>query len=222
MSEAETARRPRRNLRAVPPPAERPVFYLLAGPNGAGKSTLYKALVANGTLAPALEFINADLHEAAHLQHIADPLARSEAARAWAEQRRAALLAERRSFVSETVFSHPSKLALISDAQAAGFLVVLIVVALDEPQRLLARVRQRVAEGGHAVPDERVLARYPRTLALLAQAVRQVPLAMLYDSEVVEAGTHRLVALCRAGAVQPQVTPLPAWAATLLAAPVGT
>ncbi|MDA7415591.1 zeta toxin family protein [Xenophilus arseniciresistens] len=202
----------------MPPPAERPVFYLLAGPNGAGKSTLYKALAANGTLAPGLEFINADLHEAAHLQHIPEPQARSEAARVWAEQRRTALLGERRSFVSETVFSHPSKLALIAEAQAAGFLVVLIVVALDEPQRLLARVRQRVAEGGHAVPDDRVLARYPRTLALLAQAVRQVPLALLYDSEVVEAGTHRLVAVCRAGVAQPQVTPLPAWAATLLAA----
>ncbi|RYF79452.1 MAG: ATP-binding cassette domain-containing protein, partial [Comamonadaceae bacterium] len=160
----------------MPPPASRPVFYLLAGPNGAGKSTLYKALAANGTVAADIEFVNADLHEAAHLQHITDPQVRSEAARVWAEQRRAALLAAHQSFVSETVFSHPSKLALIDEAQTAGYLVVLIVVALDEPQWLLERVRRRVQEGGHAVPDERVLARYPRTMALLAQAVRRVPL----------------------------------------------
>ncbi|WP_225781061.1 zeta toxin family protein [Xenophilus sp. Marseille-Q4582] len=214
---AAAARTGARALRAVPPPAPRPVFYLLAGPNGAGKSTLYKALAANGTLTPPdIEFVNADLHEAAHLRHIADPQARSEAARAWAEQRRAALLAQRQSFVSETVFSHPSKLALIDEAQAAGFLVVLIVVALDDPQRLLARVRQRVQEGGHDVPEARVLARYPRTLALLAQAVQRVPLALLYDSETVEPGTHRLVALCRDGLAQPQVAALPAWAVTLL------
>lgn len=224
MSEAERPPRPRRKLRAVAPPpsppAQRPVFYLLAGPNGAGKSTLYKALVAHGTLATGLEFVNADLHEAAHLQHIGDPLARSEAARAWAEQRRAALLASRQSFVSETVFSHPSKLALLDEALAAGFLVVLIVVALDDPQRLLARVRQRVGEGGHTVPDERVLARYPRTLALLAQAVRRVPVALLYDSEAVEPGTHRLVATCRQGVAQRQGPSLPTWAATLLGQPV--
>ncbi len=51
---------------------DRPVFYLLAGPNGAGKSTLYKALVQNGTIAPTAEFVNADLYEAAYLQHMGD------------------------------------------------------------------------------------------------------------------------------------------------------
>jgi predicted ABC-type ATPase len=58
-----------------------PVFYLLAGPNGAGKSTLYCALVLAGTIPGAAEFVNADPHEAAHLQHIVDPEQRSEQAR---------------------------------------------------------------------------------------------------------------------------------------------
>ena len=65
-------------------------FHLLAGPNGAGKSTLYRALVREGILGPPLEFVNADLHERAHLQHMTDPQQRSEAARAWAEARRTA------------------------------------------------------------------------------------------------------------------------------------
>lgn len=47
-------------------------FHLLAGPNGAGKSTLYRALVRQGILGPPLEFVNADLYERAHLQHIAN------------------------------------------------------------------------------------------------------------------------------------------------------
>ncbi len=59
----------------------KPVFYLLAGPNGAGKSTLYKALTLQGTIPASAEFVNADLHEAANLQHIADLQTRSEAAR---------------------------------------------------------------------------------------------------------------------------------------------
>jgi predicted ABC-type ATPase len=194
----------------------KPVFYLLAGPNGAGKSTLYKALTLQGTIPASAEFVNADLHEAAHLQHIADLEARSEAARHWADARRAELLQTGQSFVSETVFSHESKLALIEDAQQLGFFVMLIVVCLDDPQRLLARVAGRVTEGGHAVPPERVLARYPRTLANLAVAVRLADVAVLYDSEAVSPGTHKIVAICRRDLTEEKFSPLPAWAKRVL------
>jgi predicted ABC-type ATPase len=194
----------------------RPVFYLLAGPNGAGKSTLYTALKAAGKIAANAEFVNADLYEAAQLQHIHDPMKRSEAARDWADGRRAALLAQGKSFVSETVFSHPSKLALIQKAQAQGFFVLLLVVALDQPERLLARVSQRVLEGGHNVAAERILARYPRTIALLAQAVRLADAALLHDSFDAQPGTHKLIATCQGKATRILYQPLPQWAQTVL------
>ncbi|HQC86499.1 MAG TPA: zeta toxin family protein [Rhodoferax sp.] len=193
-----------------------PVFYLLAGPNGAGKSTLYRALVLAGTIPATAEFVNADLHEAAHLQHIADPVRRSEQARQWADARRAALLQAGQPFVSETVFSHESKLALIQEAQIAGFFVMLLVVALDQPDRLLARVAQRVLEGGHPVPPERILARYPRTLAHLTQAVRLADAAILYDSADVSPGTHTAVATCKGDWTQELVQPVPEWARQVL------
>ena len=60
--------------------AAKPIFHLLAGPNGAGKSTLYRALVNNGDIDKALEFVNADLYEQSHLKHIVDFQKRSEAA----------------------------------------------------------------------------------------------------------------------------------------------
>lgn len=198
----------------------RPVFYLLAGPNGAGKSTLYRAALAAGLIPPEAEFVNADLHEAAHLQHIAHPVKRSQMAREWADQRRAACLAAGDAFVSETVFSHPSKLELLAAAQAAGFAVVLLVVCVDEPRQLLARVRQREQEGGHSVPPERILARYPRTLANLAKALQRADLALLYDTSgprnrVVQ--PPRLVARCRAGRVLwKNPVRWPAWAERLL------
>ena len=200
---------------STPAEVAKPVFYLFAGPNGAGKSTLYKALVLNHTIAADAEFVNADLHEAAQLQHIADPLARSEKARHWADARRAELLKAGQSFVSETVFSHESKLLLINEAQQLGFFVMLIVVCLDDPQRLLARVAGRVTEGGHAVPPERILARYPRTLANLAKAVRLADVAVLYDSELVKLGTHA-VAICKRDLTEEKVNPLPGWARKIL------
>ena len=190
------------------------ILHLIAGPNGAGKSTLYEYLIAPRY--PTLEFVNADLHERDQLSHIGNPLKRSEAARDWADARRASLLRRRVSFVTETVFSHPSKLELIQAAQARGFSVVLYVVCLDQPRVLLQRVRRRVEEGGHHVPPNKIVERYPRTLANLAQAVKLANMSMLFDAEEVSNGGPRLLAVCSGGNVELHASPLPRWAAGML------
>ncbi len=198
-----------------------PAFYLLAGPNGAGKSTLYKASVAEGLIPGSAPLVNGDLHEAAALAHMPDPVARSRAARAWADAERAQCLKAGQSFVSETVFSHTSKLDLIAAAQRAGFAVVLLVVCVDDPQLLLGRVAQRVEEGGHPVPPERILARYPRTVRHLSVAVRRADLALLYDTSAPRGETvqpPRLVARLRKGMVTWQDAAMPAWAQAALSA----
>ena len=194
----------------------KPIFHLLAGPNGAGKSTLYRALVSTGGVSSALEFINADLYEQSHLQHIVDLQARTEAARDWADNRRDALLNASASFVSETVFSHDSKLALITKAQAIGFDVILYLVSVDDPQRLLARVAQRVREGGHHVPADRILQRYPRTMTNLKKAVRLADLAFIYDAVQTEQGAHVLTAMCEKTQTSLLVSKPPAWVDMLL------
>lgn len=196
----------------------KPVFFLLAGPNGAGKSTLYRAAVDAGLLPADAPFVNADIHEAQALQHVTDLRERSLQARTWADARRAACLEQGLSFVSETVFSHPSKLDLMQRARDAGFSVVLLVVCVDDPTQLIARVAQRVAEGGHAVPAERILARYPRTLQHLRQAIPMADLALLYDtSGVGRAGVAgpRLVARWRHWQWHWQVARPPSWAKSL-------
>lgn len=193
-----------------------PVFHLLAGPNGAGKSTLFRALVASGTIEQEVEFVNADFYERDHLQHIADLQQRSEAARVWADGRRDELLKAGQGFVSETVFSHESKLSLISHAGALGFSVILYVVSVDDPTRLLTRVSQRVEEGGHNVPAERILQRYPRTMANLKLAVRLADLAFVYDAVDIEQGGHELVAVCEKELTTLLVDQLPPWAVTML------
>jgi predicted ABC-type ATPase len=193
----------------------KPVFYLLAGPNGAGKSTLYRSAVASGLLPADAEFVNADVYESQALTHISNVQERSVQARSWADARRSACLQAGASFVSETVFSHPSKLALMRQASEAGFTVVLLVVCVNDPRQLLARVAQRVAEGGHAVPTDRILARYPRTLQHLREAIPLADLALLYDTSGV--GRHgvagpKLVARWSHAQWRWHVTRAPAWA----------
>jgi predicted ABC-type ATPase len=193
-----------------------PVLHLIAGPNGAGKSTLYQYLIKPRY--PHLVFVNADLYERDVLQHIGNPLQRSEAARGWADGQRADFLARGESFVSETVFSHHSKLDLIRQAQASGFQVALYVVCINEPRQLLRRVKQRVHEGGHDVPGNKILERYPRTIANLTEAVRLADLSMLFDSVDVDRGGPLLVASVTRASVTRHVNPLPDWARTMLSA----
>lgn len=193
-----------------------PVFHLLAGPNGAGKSTLYRALVKDERINAELAFVNADLYERSNLGHIVDPQQRSIAARDWAEEQRQAKLLAGASFVSETVFSHASKLALIQEAVAQGYVVALYVVALDDPQRLLERVRRRVSEGGHDVPPDRILSRYPRTLANLSKAVDLATVAYLYEAREQGDGGPHLVAVRHGKKETVFVKPLPRWARQVL------
>jgi predicted ABC-type ATPase len=175
--------------------------------------------VAEGLLPKSAPFVNADLHEAAALQHIADPIERSKAARIWADTERSRCLKAGESFASETVFSHTSKLDLMAAAKRAGFAVVLLVVCVDDPQMLLGRVAQRVEEGGHSVPTERILSRYPRTVLHLSVAVKRADLALLYDTsappgEVVQ--PPRLVARLRAGSLVWANEAMPSWATDML------
>lgn len=137
-------------------------------------------------------------------------------ARAWADARRQELLAQGLSFVTETVFSHPSKLELLSQARAQGFDTALYVVCVDEPRRLLARVRQRVLEGGHDVPPHKIITRYPRTLALLQEAVAFVDLSLLFDGGDVAHGGPTLVASIAAGRMHLHTALRPRWVEKVL------
>ena len=97
-----------------------------------------------------------------------------------------------------------------------GFDVVLYIVSVGDPQRLLARVNQRVREGGHSVPVKRILDRYPRSMANLKKAVRLANLTVIYDAVELDQGAQMLVAVCEKEKVTQMVDKLPGWAATLL------
>lgn len=153
-----------------------PVLHVLAGPNGSGKSTFAREVLGPVTHLP---FINADEIAERRWPGSAERHA-YEAAAAAAEARDEAI-AERRSFMAETVFSHPSKVELIERGIAAGYLIELHVMLVPE-DLALARVAHRVALGGHAVPEEKVRERYHRVWGLVAVARAIVDRATFYDN----------------------------------------
>jgi len=188
-------------------------MYVIAGPNGAGKSTLYRQVLRPRT--PDTPFINADEIQREEL-HDASMQAAYRAAEI-AEQRRQAFLREGRSFITESTFSHPSKLALVETARAAGFEVIVFHVNVRLPELSVARVAQRVLEGEHDVPEDKIRERYERNPPLIRQAACAADHAFVYDNSRLNQPMARVLAL-RQGKVVVLGDALPAWARSLYAA----
>jgi len=155
----------------------KPTMIVLAGPNGAGKSTLYETRVAPSFAGP---FINADIIQRDELRD-PSPAASYEAANI-ASSRRADYLAQGRDFVTETVFSHPSKLELIDEARDRGFTIIVMHVGVDTPDLSVARVGTRVEEGGHIVPEDKIRTRYARGAPFIRAAILKAERGMVFDN----------------------------------------
>lgn len=188
-----------------------PVLLFLAGPNGAGKSTFFRDYLQ----ALGLPFINAD--EIARGLREGELLIGAEnvdrLAFEIAEGLRKALLDGGFSFCTETVFSDAqgAKLEFLRKARASGYVVFLVFIGLSDPGLSIARVTQRVATGGHDVPDEKLLGRFPRTLANLQEAISFVDEAFLFDNSS-DLDPFRPVAVYTKGQVIYRNEPLPVWA----------
>ncbi len=146
-------------------PLDRPLLIAFCGPNGAGKTTLRARTLGH----LPLPFVNADLIAIREFGETAADRA-YEAAR-MAEAERARLFNARTSFSFETVLSDPvgEKVRFLQDARIAGYEVVVYFVGLESPRLSAARVFQRVVEGGHDVPEQKLEERFPRVLANLGR-----------------------------------------------------
>lgn len=154
------------------------ILQIIAGPNGCGKSTIAELLKAEGLLTP---FMNADII-AQGLSLQTSQLSEIQAGRAMLERLHTAIrTGESVSF--ETTLSGRSWLRLISDAHKNGYVVSLFYVLVRSVDIALARVAQRVSEGGHHIPDDTVRRRFERSKVLFTEMYRsQVDEWFLFDN----------------------------------------
>jgi predicted ABC-type ATPase len=150
---------------------------VVAGPNGSGKSTLIEHLVRQGI--DLGEYINAD-DIVKERGLVGDEGARE--GQLLADEARDRCLNGGIDFSFETVMSHVSKVEFMAKAKSMNFEVNLFFVATSDPLLNVERVSARVAQGGHDVPIDRILARYQRTIALLPQAIAACSVATIFDN----------------------------------------
>ena len=132
-------------------------LYILAGAKGSGKSTIAAAILP----AENISYINAD--------DIAKELCPSDLGSVKIKagkiffDRTEECFKKQQSFVIESTLSGLGHIKTIKKAQSLGYSVVIAYVFVDSPQVCINRIKARVKNGGHHVPDADVIRRYARS-----------------------------------------------------------
>ncbi|MCD5327906.1 AAA family ATPase [Chromobacterium piscinae] len=201
----------------TPGDQESPVsLVVIAGPNGSGKTTLTDWLRHQGRLQIPANYVNPD--------EIAKTLPGSEdernrTAQRLADDQRRAWMRAREPFAFETVGSHSSKLGIMQDARQLGYDVTLIFVCLATPDLNVRRVQNRVQDGGHDVPQDKVRERYHRVLSLLPLATELAHQTLVFDNSIALQG-HRFQLALQGPEVIERNDQLEAWVENALLVPL--
>jgi predicted ABC-type ATPase len=137
-----------------------PTLIIIAGPNGAGKTTFAREYLSADDR--SFEFVNAD--------EIAGALAGNtqtsldfDAARSML-RRIDELIDASADFVIETTLANLTYAQKIPDWKRRGYLVSLVYLRLDTVEDSIARVRKRVAAGGHGISEDTIRRRFGRSV----------------------------------------------------------
>lgn len=166
----------------------RPVLFVLAGVNGAGKSSIGGYLLERAGLA----WFNPDTF-ARELTAATGCDQQAANAQAWAEGMRRfdEAIAKRRTHAFETTLGGSTVAAKVRKATRTHD-VLLWFCGLASPELHIARVKARVAAGGHAIPEEKIRARYPQAQLNLISLMPHVAHLQVHDNSA-EAAADRTV-----------------------------
>ena len=148
---------------------KKPEIVVFAGPNGSGKGTFTQLLK------PPMDYINAD--EIKKYLKCSD----LEAAQI-AEKQREEHMEQMREFCFETVLSTERNLKLLKRAKEKGYFIRCYYILTADPMINVWRVKARVESGGHDVPEDKIIRRYDRALALVKELIKICDICHIYDN----------------------------------------
>ena len=133
-------------------------LYIIAGANGSGKSTLAEVLLRE----KELDFLNAD--EIA--KEIAPDAINSVPVSAGKEyfRRLSQFFKDEKSFAVESTLSGNNIIRIINQAKKQNYKIILVYSFLQNCTNCIERVKFRVQNGGHNVPEEDIIRRYYKSI----------------------------------------------------------
>lgn len=152
-----------------PPQNRKPEIIVFAGPNGSGKSTITQLFQID------MDYINADDIKKSTL------CTDIEAAQK-AEQLREEHVSQHKDFCFETVLSTDRNLKLLKKAKENGYFIKCVYILTALPDVNVMRVRARVIQGGHGVPEDKIRSRYHKSLELIKEVIPVCDICHIYDN----------------------------------------
>ena len=143
----------------------------MAGPNGSGKSTITQYFEKIGTYTNADDIVEAT------------GMSNKEAA-ILVDKKRYKSIDEKEDFTFETVLSSKYKLDILNKAKEEGYFIKCIFVLTIDPYVNIARVKARVASGGHNVDREKILERYQKSLNNIKKLMEICDILHVYDNTI--------------------------------------
>ena len=184
--------------------AKPPLVVVIGGPNGAGKTTTAPYLL-QGPLR-VTEFVNAD--PIAQGLSFLQPQSMAVAAGRVMLQRLNTLAEAREDFAFETTLSARSFAPWLRRLRASGYRAHLAFLSLPNPEIAIARVAQRVEQGGHGVPEAVIRRRFVSGLRNFFEIYRSVvDTWQLFDN----AGSQPRLVASQDSAGTERIVDKPAW-----------
>jgi predicted ABC-type ATPase len=133
-------------------------LYIISGCNGSGKTTTAKQILPY--FLDVYEYVNAD-EIASGLSPFRPETVAIQAGKLMLK-RLNYLSQNQINFAFETTLSGLNYIKFLQQCQAQNYQINLIYFWLNNPQLAIARVKQRVASGGHNIPEDVIIRRYYR------------------------------------------------------------
>lgn len=155
---------------------KKPEVVVIAGPNGSGKSTYTEYILGPGQFADSsFEYINADNIQSSTGCSALDAAIEATILRELA-------IFEKRNFAFETVLSTRRNLDLLIKAKSEGYFIRCFYFITVDSSINFQRVENRVAEGGHDVPKDKIESRYNKALGLVPELIKVCDSINIWDN----------------------------------------
>lgn len=147
----------------------KPMVLVLAGPNGSGKSTITQYFEIIGKYTNADDMVKAT------------GMSNAEAA-ILADKSRYQSIEDKEDFTFETVLSSNYKINILQKAKDEGYFIKGVFVLTVDPMINVARVKARVASGGHDVETSTIIDRYYKSIDNIKKLMQICDILHVYDN----------------------------------------